>query len=111
MLDVNQPVQKVLDGRHAAQDDGMEGRHPLLLAVTQLETQVPDTLQCLQSVNMMVSVQQTQTQKHKHTPSVCQSHGSKGSWRSSVLRGPLSHPHLASQLGGSAQSHPTRVFL
>lgn len=44
MIYVNQLVQEVFDRGHAPQDDGMKWRHPLLLSVTQLKTQVPDTL-------------------------------------------------------------------
>lgn len=44
MIYVNQLVQEVFDRGHTAQDDGMKWRHPLLLSVTQLKTQVPDTL-------------------------------------------------------------------
>lgn len=44
MIYVNQLVQEVFDRGHAAQDDGMKWRHPLLLSVTQLKTQVPDAL-------------------------------------------------------------------
>ena len=47
VVDVDQLVQEVLDGRHAAEDDGVERRHPLLLAVTQLQAQVTHALQGL----------------------------------------------------------------
>lgn len=59
VVDVNQLVQEVLDGGHAAQDDGMERRHPLLFAVTQLEAKVPDTLQGLDSAKTPVNIQHT----------------------------------------------------
>lgn len=41
---VDQLIQEVFDGGHTAEDDGMKRRHPLLLPVTQLKAQVPDTL-------------------------------------------------------------------
>lgn len=47
MIYVDQLVEEVFDGGHTAEDYGMERRHPLLLSVTQLKAQVPDTLQCL----------------------------------------------------------------
>lgn len=53
---VNQLVQEVFDGGHTAQDDGMKRLHPLLLSVTQLKAQVPDTLQCLPTTKTQCSV-------------------------------------------------------
>lgn len=47
MIYVDQLVQEIFDRSHAAQDDGVKRRHPLLLPVTQLKAQVPDTLQRL----------------------------------------------------------------
>lgn len=44
MIYVDQLVQEVFDRGHTAKDDGMQRRHPLLLSVTQLKAQVPDTL-------------------------------------------------------------------
>lgn len=60
VVDVDQLVQEVFDRGHAAEDDGMERRHPLLLPVTQLKAQVPDALQRLAT---------TKTQHHTNTHS------------------------------------------
>ena len=45
---VDELVQEVFNRGHAAKDYGMQGLHPQLLAVAQLQTQIPHTLHCLE---------------------------------------------------------------
>lgn len=47
VIDVYEFVQEVFDRRHAAQDDGMQRGHPLLLPMTQLKAQIPHALKSL----------------------------------------------------------------
>lgn len=57
MINVDQLVKEVFDRGHTPKNDGMKRRHPLLLSMTQLKAEVPNTLQCL----VTIKTQQTLT--------------------------------------------------
>lgn len=46
-LHIDEPVQEVLDLSYAREDERVQGLHPLLLAVPQLQPKVTDALHCL----------------------------------------------------------------
>lgn len=94
---VDQLVQEVFDGGHAAEDYGVKRCHPLLLPVTQLKAQVPDTLQRLVTIKTRYPLTSNPQYLTELSVSDCisQSQRSKGSLRPSMLCGPLSGPHLA----------------